>query len=181
MDWGTKRWASYENVCAKAKTGELVPGDEGQFYELNPGEAFAEDYRVLNERRAGIPESSWEVVDPSLYPDQAALDTLAQDVTDPWTGDTTTTYTGTMTAKATGRGFRVATPYDGELHRNAHLAGEGGLRRSGSSTQVGQVVASLTPCARQDARRLGLRPADTAGPGKRVSGSGPFTLAVAKP
>ncbi len=88
VEWGTKRWASYENVCSRAESGELVPGDEGRFYQLNPGELFAEDYRVLNERRAGLPESAWQVVDQRLYPDQQALDLLAQDVTSPWTAST---------------------------------------------------------------------------------------------
>ena len=41
---------------------------------------------MLNERRAGLPESPWEVVDQSLYPDQTALDLLALDVTTPVDG-----------------------------------------------------------------------------------------------
>ena len=115
VDWGTKRWASYVNVCARSKSGELFPGDEGSAYTLNPGEAFAEDYRVLNERRAGLTESPWEVVDTRFYPDQAALDAVALDVTSPWVGATTSTYTGAFTRGATGRGFRVATPLDGDF------------------------------------------------------------------
>ena len=30
VDWGTKRWASYENVCKRSKSGELFPGDEAE-------------------------------------------------------------------------------------------------------------------------------------------------------
>ncbi len=81
VEWGTKRWASYLNVCRRSQAGQLFPGDEGDRYALNPGEAYAEDYRVLNERREGLPESAWTIVDQSLYPDQTALDLLAQDVT----------------------------------------------------------------------------------------------------
>ena len=47
-DYGTKRWSSYENICAKAAGGTASPGDEGVNYFQNSGEAFAESYRVLN-------------------------------------------------------------------------------------------------------------------------------------
>ena len=46
-DYGTKRWSSYENICARAAAGTASPGDEGAAYSQNPGEAFAESYRVL--------------------------------------------------------------------------------------------------------------------------------------
>jgi hypothetical protein len=48
LDYGTKRWSSYENICAKATDGTASPGDEGSHYFQNSGEAFAESYRVLN-------------------------------------------------------------------------------------------------------------------------------------
>jgi hypothetical protein len=51
--WGTKRWASHMNVCSRAAAGTAMPGDEGVDYVLNPGEAFAETFRVLNETLAG--------------------------------------------------------------------------------------------------------------------------------
>ncbi|HZO62601.1 MAG TPA: hypothetical protein VFB35_06425, partial [Gaiellaceae bacterium] len=113
VDWGTKRWASYVNVCKRERGGELFPGDEASEYELNPGEDFAETYRVLNERRLGLQEMPWQVVHPSLYPDQGALDALAQDVSTPWTGNRMSTMQGRLTARATGRGFRLQTPLDG--------------------------------------------------------------------
>ena len=47
LDYGTKRWSSYENICAKAAAGTASPGDEGSHYFQNSGEAFAESYRVL--------------------------------------------------------------------------------------------------------------------------------------
>src|SRR5207249_3734012 len=73
LTWGTKRWASYMNVCAKTVSGQLHPGNEGNAYQLNPGEAFAEAYRVLNEQREGIASPEWDLVDPSLRPDATAL------------------------------------------------------------------------------------------------------------
>lgn len=182
VDWGTKRWASYVNVCARSKSGELAPGDEGANYQLNPGEAFAEDYRVLNERRAGLTESPWEVVDTRFYPDQGALDALSLDITSPWTGDTTTTYTGRFTGGATGRGFRIATQLDGDFNatltspRNARLT----LRIVDPTT--GSVLAvdgsplrtktlSVSVCGQ---RTLQVQV-------RRVFGGGTFSLAVAKP
>jgi hypothetical protein len=178
VDWGAKRWATYEHVCSKARNGQLVPGDEGQYYQLNPGEWWAETYRVLNERRAGLPEASWDVVDDSLYPDQQALDTLALDVTEPWAGNTTATYTGTMGPRASGRGFKIATAYDGEL--KVRLSAPRGVsfalrivdptKGKVLATGIGK-SAQLTVCGE---RMVQVQV-------KRISGSGPFKLAVSKP
>ena len=57
IDYGTKRWSSYENICAKAAAGTASPGDEGTHYFQNSGEAFAEAYRVLNLEKQGHAES----------------------------------------------------------------------------------------------------------------------------
>src|SRR5439155_4552753 len=65
-DYGTKRWASYVNVCKRARTGTLYPGDESEHYRLNSGELFAESYRVLVEQKLGLPASPWLAVDQSL-------------------------------------------------------------------------------------------------------------------
>lgn len=182
IDWGTKRWASYENVCAKARAGELVPGDEGRFYKLNPGEAFAEDYRVLNERRAGIPESAWQVVDQSLYPDQAALDALAQDVTSPWTQNTTTTYRAVLGPRASGRGFRVATPLDGNFRLTLTSSAKERLTLRVVDTGSGTVLAADSSSVRAKTLAVsicGQRSLQVQV--KRVTGSGPFTLALSRP
>lgn len=182
VDWGTKRWASYVNVCARAKSGELAPGDEGANYQLNPGEAFAEDYRVLNERREGLPESAWEVVDQRFYPDQAALDALALDVTTPWTSDTTSTYASSLTGGATGRGFRVATPLDGNF--TATLTASKKVRLSlrivdPASGSVLSVEGSALRVKALTVSVCGQRTIQVQV--RRVSGAGTFSLAVAKP
>src|SRR5919109_3254801 len=53
-DWGPKRWASAEQVCARTKSGQLAPGAEDPVrYEVNPGEGWAETYRLLNQRKLG--------------------------------------------------------------------------------------------------------------------------------
>jgi hypothetical protein len=182
VDWGTKRWASYENICKRSKAGELFPGDEERNYEFNPGEDFAETYRVLNERRAGIPELQWQVVDSSLYPDQTALDLLAQDITSPWTGTTTSTIRGTLGPRATGRGYRIRTPLDGLFTatlrapagsrltlRVVDLATGGQLAYSADANRTKSVSFQL--CGE---RTVQLQV-------KRVRGSGPFSLTVSQP
>jgi hypothetical protein len=182
IEWGTKRWASYENVCAKSLTGELVPGDEGQFYPLNPGEELAEDYRVLNERRAGLPESQWEVVAPSLYPDQAALDLLAQDVTTPWTANTTTTYRAVLGPGASGRGFRLATPLDGDFTATLTSPAKAKLSLRLVDLTTGKVLASAPAALRVKSVKVSVCGQRTLQVQvKRVSGAGAFTLAVSKP
>ena len=90
LDWGPKRWASAMQVCAKARQGVLVPGAEDAVqYTENPGEGWAEGYRVLNEHKAGRPETPWQIVDQALYPTAAALTAAEQDVTTPWETGTT--------------------------------------------------------------------------------------------
>jgi hypothetical protein len=181
-DWGTKRWASYLNVCRRAQAGELVPGDEGSFYRLNPGEVFAEDYRVLNERRAGLPESPWVVVDQSLYPDQASLDLLAQDVTTPWAGGTATRYRVVLGPRASGRGFRISTALDGVFRVTLTSPAKARFALRVVDLGLGRVVAADTTPLRVKTLTVticGQRSLQVQV--KRVSGSGTFGLAVSAP
>jgi hypothetical protein len=116
VDYGTKRWSSYENVCAKATAGDLFPGAEDlRHYSLNPGEAFAESYRVLNEQKLGLPQERWDVVTTTLYPDATALSLLEQDVTTPWTANTTRKLVATLNSKTRTRTYSIGVPYDGTL------------------------------------------------------------------
>jgi hypothetical protein len=115
IDYGTKRWASYENVCAKAESNELFPGEEGVAYDLNPGEAFAESYRVLNERKLGLTEDPWQIVTSDLYPDAAALAAIEQDVVTPWTANATRRVTATLNATTRSRTISFSSPYDGDI------------------------------------------------------------------
>src|SRR5262249_46532400 len=52
VDWGPKRWSSLAGICARVTAGTAFPGDEGDHYKENPGEAFAETYRALNDAKA---------------------------------------------------------------------------------------------------------------------------------
>ena len=125
IDYGTKRWASYENVCSKAASGTLFPGaEDAARYSLNPGEAFAEAYRVLNEQKLGLKQEAWNIVTPTLFPDATALELLEQDVVTPWTAPAAKTLTAALTSKIRTRTFSVATPYDGTIAVAPRQAGK---------------------------------------------------------
>ena len=182
VDYGPKRWSTVVGVCSRTESGELAPGDEGSRYTLNPGEAFAEDYRVLNERRQGLPETFWGVVDRRFYPDQATLDAVALDVTSPWHGPTTSTLTSSFTPRATGRGFRVATPLDGtfrvtltspsKTQFTLRVVDPASGKELGSSIVSGRVKAVETSVCGERTLQVQV---------KRQRGSGSFSLAVARP
>jgi hypothetical protein len=180
LDWGPKRWASSMQVCAATKQGRLYPGAEDPVrYEQNPGEAWAETYRVLNQRRLGLPESPWEIVAQSLYPTPAALTAAEQDVTAPWTTNTTSTLNGAVTPLSRTRTYTVATPLDGAMRltlrtsrslrvsfdvlsastRVAHVSGSGSLARSTSVCGTRAYRVRVT----------------------ELKGRGAFQLAVSKP
>jgi hypothetical protein len=181
LDSGPKRWASAMQVCAKTRRGELFPGAESSSqYTLNPGEGWAETYRVLNERKAGRAETPWQIVSQSLYPTAAALSAAEQDVTAPWQAAAATTQTAALnrTNRKT-RTFTVATQLDGTLKIN--LRASAGMRVSvdvyASSTRAAHVVSAravtrtLTVCGTRSYR---IRVTD-------VTGRGSVSLTVAKP
>jgi hypothetical protein len=173
VDWGTKRWATYEQVCARTRGGTLFPGDEQQHYRLNPGEWFAESYRVLNERRLGMTESAWEIVDGSLVPDDAALSLLEQDVVTPWIGSTAASFTASL---ARTRTYSISTPLDGTLTATLRLPARARARLdllspTGAVLVRGATTVRATVCGTRSYRvRV-----------TRLGGAGTFRLAVAKP
>jgi hypothetical protein len=126
VDWGPKGWASAASVCRKVARKEAFPGDQGGNYAQNPGEAWAEVYRVLTERKAGITTSSWEIVDDRFYPSTAALVAAEQDVLRPWAKNRTATYRRTFGKQARKPWWiTVQTPLDGELKLSALLPAQG--------------------------------------------------------
>jgi hypothetical protein len=114
IDWGTKRWSTYMHVCTRATGGSAFPGAEDENYPLNPGEAFAETYRVLNETQAGLP-LTWPIVDNSFRPDQGALDAVREDVLQPWTGPTMQTIRGRFTRGRKTLTLKLSAPFDGSV------------------------------------------------------------------
>lgn len=117
-DWGPKRWASYEAVCQRVQTGTAFPGDEGERYSLNPGEAFADSYRMLIIQRAGSFVSGWGAVMPfgfdlSFTPDSVAFGAINEDIYRPWSGPTGETWNGTFLKRRKTFVRIVRTPNDG--------------------------------------------------------------------
>jgi hypothetical protein len=131
IDWGPKRWASYENVCSLVYQGKLFPGAETQpQYQRNPGEGWAEAYRRMNELRAGNWHYiGWGVVDPYFIPDATALALIEQDVTEPWNGPTAYAVKGRLVRHGVRR-WRLQ-PLDGPM--SATVTGARGMTVSFSS------------------------------------------------
>jgi hypothetical protein len=86
IEWGPKRWATAAGVCGRVSRGEAFPGSGGRNYSLNPGEAWAETYRLMDERKAGITTAIWQIISQSFFPDELALAAAEADVVAPWTG-----------------------------------------------------------------------------------------------
>jgi hypothetical protein len=150
LDWGTKRWASQLRICSRARSNRVLPGDAGMGYSLNPGEAFAETYRLLNAQRFGGPEPDWRVVDRLFYPGKRALDAVRRDVLDPWARPTIVRLTGRLDAHGGAR-VTLSTPLDGTLLlevAGATAAGEHVLRRTICGTRRTNVELIGTPHAR---------------------------------
>jgi len=173
LDYGTKRWSSYENICAKAAAGTASPGDEGSHYFQNSGEAFAESYRVLNLQKLGVPSSGWDIVDPSFYPDATALTLLQEDITTPWVAPTVSKLHGSF---GTGvvRTFKVQTQLDGTF--TARLISPTQAKMRLALYNAGTLVLRGTSIRYEicGERSLTLKV-------ERFSGRGAFTINVSKP
>jgi hypothetical protein len=173
LDYGTKRWSSYENICSKAADGTASPGDEGSHYFQNSGEAFAESYRVLNLTKQGDTNIGWDIVDQSFYPDATALSLLQEDITSPWTGPTTTKLRGAF-GSGVVRTFKVQTQLDGSF--TAHLTSPTKAKMQ-LSLYNGSTLVLRAPSIRYQIcgqRTLTLKV-------QRISGRGAFTVNVTKP
>jgi hypothetical protein len=112
IDWGPKRWDTYERVCQGVRRGAYFPGDEGSHYFQNPGEAYAESSAFNRFRNAPV-DWAWS---PSLKPDAGAFRAIKQDVLHPWTHRTRFVLPGRLPPggpKAVVE--RFSTPLDGTL------------------------------------------------------------------
>ena len=126
IEWGPKRWASAANVCARVSRREAFPGDGGTNYARNPGEAWAETYRLLDERKAGVTTASWQIVSSTFFPTDVALQAAEFDVVQPWTAQRTTVSTRVF-GKATAKVWWIplATSLDGDLRISATMPSGG--------------------------------------------------------
>lgn len=125
LDWGTKRWASTMGICARVAAGTAFPGDEGANYALNPGEGFAESYRVLVETNGTAAGYDWPIVDPGFRPTPQALAAIREDVLEPWVGPTTKTIRGKFLRQRRTWSTQVTTPLDGDLRLRVTVPGGG--------------------------------------------------------
>jgi hypothetical protein len=121
LDWGTKRWASAVGVCAGVRGKRMFPADQAWRYELNPGEGFAEAYRVLNQQSVAGGAMDWPIVHRMFFPHAAALEAIRQDVLAPWTRPTDVRMSGRLDRGGKAR-VTVATPLDGWLQLRAQGA-----------------------------------------------------------
>ena len=126
IDWGPKRWATAAGICPRAAAGTAFPGDEAAHYQLNPGEGWAEVYRLLNFQKQAWPSwilTAWRVVDQSFYPNAAALEAAREDVLQPWERTNMVTWSGRLRNVAPkGKPVRIprvrraiTTPLDGDV------------------------------------------------------------------
>ncbi|HEY8630639.1 MAG TPA: hypothetical protein VIL73_08905 [Gaiellaceae bacterium] len=125
IDLGTKRWASQVGVCSRIASGMAFPGDEGANYSLNPGEAFAESYRVLVETTGTAAGYDWPIIDPSFRPTPESLAAIREDVLHPWVGPTTKTIRGKFLRQRRTWSTQVATLLDGDLRLRVTVPGGG--------------------------------------------------------
>jgi hypothetical protein len=173
-DYGTKRWSSAENICARAAAGSAYPGDEGAAYSLNPGEAFAESYRVLALQSLGLTPSGWDIVNQNFYPTAKDLEALQEDITSPWTGPTVRHVHGSF-GYGTTRTIGVQTTLDGsfvaQLHAPSKSRFELELYNRGTLVARSRTNVRFEICGQ---RALTLKV-------QRLSGRGAFTVDVSKP
>jgi len=177
IDWGTKRWASASGICGRAVTRAVFPGDEGDNYRLNPGEGFAEAYRVLNDVRRGATAFEWPIVDASFFPDAKARTAIEEDVLRPWTAPTAGSARGRLApGKKRTWSLPLSTPLDGELAVTLRMAADAthdlslvdanGTRLAGGLwSRTGEKTLRYTVCGER-ALRI------------RVAGGGPSRFAV---
>ncbi len=110
INWGTERWSSVEHVCQGHRRGAYYPGDEGDHYYEDPGEAFAESFAFNRYPEAAV-KWAWA---PALRPTAASLRALRRDTLKPWLGRRSFIVSGRVRADGTVvREFR--TPLDGRV------------------------------------------------------------------
>ena len=137
--YGTKRRASYVDVCAAVFAGQYFPGDEFEHYALNP-ERVRRGVPGREPTAARRPRGALAARRRAVYPDATAAALIEQDVLEPWTAHSTATYRGQFTRRGPNRQtFEVATD-------------SMGLRWPASSHQGGQVpgYASNGDCVRAE-------------------------------
>jgi len=179
LDWGAKRWATQMDVCRRVAGGTASPGGEGADYSLNPGEAFAESYRVLVESTGTAAGDRWPIVDASFRPDVAALAALRADVLDPWTGPAVTAVRGRFKGSARYWTATLATPLDGDLSIKVGASDDLSLRSGDGRTVLARSAWTSTGGKFAAYRVCGTRSLQVRVSRLRAAAS--FTLRISRP
>jgi len=98
--------------------------ERGSNYTLNPGEGFAESFRVLVETNGTAVGYEWPIVDPSFRPTPESL-AIREDVLQPWAGPTTKTIRGKFLRGRCTWTTQVASLLDGDLRLRVTVPGSG--------------------------------------------------------
>ena len=177
--WGPKRWATKLQVCQAVRGGTMFPDDQGDNYDRNPTEGWAEAYRVS----AGQNPTDWSIVSDIFRPDAATQQIALLDATNPWPGAAISTTSGKLLkGRAKTTKLRISVPQDGRvtvgiksskgLNADLDLYDSGGRTRIGSShlrgtsdSVTGTLCGQRTVLARVT----------------RASGSGSFKLTTSTP
>jgi hypothetical protein len=189
VTWGPKYWASAQRVCSHS-TGlarKMYPGDEGSHYEDNPAEIWAETYRVIASRQAGLTDEGWLILNDAWNPKlpghqtDLLLGAGLRDVTSPWT----TARTGGISGSFARTGqqsttVRIPLSLDGTVSASASTSG--GLRvqvkllkSTGATAATG--ISSTTSKATYRACSQPFVTARIA----RISGTGRWALLTSNP
>jgi hypothetical protein len=173
IDWGTKRWATYEAICAGVHAGAYFPGNESAYYWENPGEAFAQAYAFM--RFPNVVPWWWHLAEP----DAGSFEAIRADVTNPWSGNTLVRWKGRIKRRPITRSFEL--PLDGQVQivvdgpRGADFAlsvrSPDGRMLARSRGSEAQKRASFDACGNRSAT-VHIR---------RKSGGGRFKLRLSRP
>jgi hypothetical protein len=180
LDWGTKRWATVMRVCGRVAGGTAFPGDEEGNYSLNPGEAFAESYRVLVETNGSALGYSWPIVDPSFRPTPDALAAVRDDVLHPWSAPTTRTIHARFAGGTRTWRTSITAPLDGDLRVRIDAgADDVTLLAPGSAKPLAKSLWNSSGGKELDYRVCGARALSVRV--TRGSAAARFTLRISRP
>ncbi len=180
INWGTERWSSQEHVCQLRREGAAFPGNEGDHYFQDPGEAFAESFARYRFPHAHV-KWAWS---RAMKPNAAAFRAIREDTLEPWLGRTSLVLDGRVPPGAGAAAIEsLRTPLDGTVSlRPSDLRGR--RYQLAVKSQTGRVLRTsrndlglrhqldLTVC---DQSRLSVAVSSGSGEG------GPFSLLVQRP
>jgi hypothetical protein len=171
------------HICERVATGVARPGDEGASYAFNPGEAFAESYRVMIETKGTATGYDWPTVDPSFRPDAQALAALRGDVLHPWADPVATTIKGRFAARSRAWRRTISTPLDGIMRLSVTVPA-GGADNLKLLTSDGRTVLSTGTWSSAGGKSLEYRLCGTRSVQVRIirgGSSARFALRVVRP